>query len=103
MATIIINSKWLSKTIEHARFGVNFYLESLGMKVTMLHYCSGIVSVTIAHNFKKLQSNFKMAAKIINSKWLSKTIEHARFWRKFYLESLGMSHNVALLFRNSIS
>ena len=25
------------------------------------------------------------------------------FWRKFYLESLGTSHNVALLFRNCIS
>ena len=24
MAAAIINSKWVSKTIEHARFGVNF-------------------------------------------------------------------------------
>ena len=44
-----------------------------------------------------------MAAATINSKWVSKTIEHARFWRKFYLESLRMSHNVALLLRNCIT
>ena len=43
-----------------------------------------------------------MAVKIINSKWLSKTIEHA-VWLKFDLENLGMSQNVASFFRNRIS
>ena len=41
-----------------------------------------------------------MAAEIINSKWLSKTIEHACFGD---LDSLGMSQNVALFFKNCIS
>ena len=49
----------------------------------MLQYCSEIVSAYYCSQLKKLQSNFKIAAEIINTKWLTKTIEHARFGVNF--------------------
>ena len=69
----------------------------------MLHYCSEIVSAYSCSQLKKVTIKFQDGRRNYQLKMAVKNNQICPFWRKFGLNSLGMSQIVALLFRNFIT